>query len=371
MFLSICWHVFLPVLLLESCGRGSGKKNQPAVPPATEGSIYGKLKTDSGDITQSRIELKQNGRNMRPMLNPNPTGDYEFNNLKSGLYEVEASMPGKISVTHEVFLDPGEKVAVPPLQLLSLVVIPNTGTVAGSLNLPAYSTAGITLAVVSLLQGSTETARVNPDGSGNYRFINVAPGAYTVQVSLAGFEREVATVTVTGGGVTTIPAIDLLATTGIAEGSISLPAYSTADITLAVVSLLQGSTETARVNPDGSGNYRFTNVAPGAYTVQVSLAGFDDASSSSFDVIARDVTTADAITMLPNTGTVAGSLSLPAGSAADIRTAIVILLQGSTETARVNPDVSGSYNFPLVDPGSYTVQVSLAVFTLPPACPLT
>ena len=125
---------------------------------------------------------------------------------------------------------------------------------------------------------------------------------------------------------------------------------------------MQGSTEITRGNPDSAGDYRFPAVEPGSYTIQASLAGFDDASSLSFNVIARDVTTVDAITMVPNAGTVAGSISLPAGSSADIRAAIVALFQGSTEITRGNPDGSGNYNFPLVDTGSYTVRVSLSGF---------
>ena len=365
---SCAFKVVIPCLLLSlflgGCGRGSkkSKKNEPVVPVTTEGSIYGKLKVDSGDITQARIELKQNERNIKPMKNAEPNGEYEFDNLKSGLYTVEATMVNKNSVTHDVFLDPGEREEIPLLQLLSAVIVPNTSTLEGSINLPP-TRADITTARVALLQGSITRANVNPNNRGGYIFTNVAPGTYIIQVSLAGFERGVSSpITVTTRGRMTIPVIDLAPTTGTVMGNIILPAGSAADPRNATVVLLQGSTETARGNPDAGGSYRFPDVPPNTYTIQVSLTGFNNASSSSFNVTARNIATVANITLVPNAGTVAGRIILPAGTTASVTDVAVALLQGSTRTATVKPNSSGNYSFPNVRPGAYTVQTSLTGF---------
>jgi carboxypeptidase family protein len=148
------------------------------------------------------------------------------------------------------------------------------GGIVGAFSLPAamFSISGTvsppasgsgTLLTLSGGASSTQTG----DSSGNYTFAGLANGTYTVTPSKAGFTFSPAsqTVTVSNGNVT---AVNFTANgqTWSISGNVST---NGAGATVA----LSGAA-TASTTADNSGNYSFTGLANGTYTVTPTKSGF-------------------------------------------------------------------------------------------------
>lgn len=111
-----------------------------------------------------------------------------------------------------------------------------------------------------------------------------------------------------------------------------------------------------------SGNYSFTGLAAGSYTVTPSLAGFvfnpvsDVVTVSGADVVGINFTeTASAAATSIISGTVSGAVAQN----------VLVSLDGSN-TGSVLTDSSGNYSFPGLAAGSYALTPSLAGFIFSP-----
>ncbi len=136
---------------------------------------------------------------------------------------------------------------------------------------PAASGSGAT---VTLTGAAQSTASVN--ASGNYSFTGLANGTYTVTPSKTGFTFSPPnqSVPVSGANVTgtNFTATQSSAPSSPSSLSISGTMSPAANGSGATVTLAGAAQATTTV--DGSGNYSFTGLANGAYTVTPSKAGF-------------------------------------------------------------------------------------------------
>ena len=121
-------------------------------------------------------------------------------------------------------------------------------------------------------------------------------------------------------------------------------------------------TATGNTTTDASGNYSFTGLAAGDYTVTPSLAGFifspvsDVVTVSGADVIGNNFTeTASAAPTSILSGTASGAVAQN----------VLINLSGSN-TGSALTDSSGNYSFSDLAAGSYAVTPSLAGFIFSP-----
>ena len=114
---------------------------------------------------------------------------------------------------------------------------------------------------------------------------------------------------------------------------------------------------TATVTADASGNYTFTGLANGSYTVTPSKTGFTFTPASQPATINNANVTA--LNFSTVTYTVSGTISGTGGNAATVN------LTG-TSTAAVTADASGNYTFSGLVNGSYTVTPSKSGFTFTP-----
>ena len=121
-------------------------------------------------------------------------------------------------------------------------------------------------------------------------------------------------------------------------------------------------TATGNTTTDASGNYSFTGLAAGDYTVTPSLAGFifspvsDVVTVSGADVIGNNFTeTASAAPTSILSGTASGAVAQN----------VLINLSGSN-TGSALTDSSGNYSFSGLAAGSYAVTPSLAGFIFSP-----
>ena len=105
------------------------------------------------------------------------------------------------------------------------------------------------------------------------------PGMYTVTLTVTDASGNTATDTVV---------VTVAATTGTIRGTVTSPAGQ--PIAGASVRLLSGTTETAVTTTNATGQFTFTKVPQGSYTIQVEAAGFETKSQAATVVAAQTVT---------------------------------------------------------------------------------
>ncbi|HKE23362.1 MAG TPA: carboxypeptidase regulatory-like domain-containing protein [Bryobacteraceae bacterium] len=201
-------------------------------------------------------------------------------------------------------------------------------------------------ATLSYSGGSTTT-----DTSGNYTLTNVSPGSITVTASASGYTSASSTVSVTSGNTATlnfqlnpVP----VNTPGTIQGRVTN--ISTGGAAGGATVSFSGGSTTA----DSNGNYSFSNVAPGTYSLTASHTGY-------FNVI-QSVTVVSGATStlnfaLATGGKIAGTITNSGGT--PISGAAVTITGGViTTTVNTTTNSSGGYNSNWVPIGSYTVTVS-------------
>jgi hypothetical protein len=184
------------------------------------------------------------------------SGNYSFNGLTAGSYTVTPNRAGF------AFTPASQAVSITSANVTNVnFTATPTFSISGSIA-PSTSGSGATL-TLSGAGSSTTTA----DSSGNYTFAGLANGTYTVTPSKAGltFSPTSQTATVNNGNVT---AVNFTATgqTFSISGSVSA---NGASATVALSGAAAAST-----TADSSGNYSFTGLANGTYTVTPTKPAF-------------------------------------------------------------------------------------------------
>ncbi len=217
-----------------------------------------------------------------------------------------------------------------------------SGTISG---------AGGNGATVSLIGPSSATTTA--DAFGNYSFNGLANGSYTVAASNPGFTFAPASqsATVTNASVAAVNFSTGNSSVHPATYSIS-GTISGAGGTGAAVNL--SGTSTAATTADAFGNYTFTGMANGSYTVTPSNSGFTFTPASQ----AASVSSASVTGI--NFNTVTDSISGTVGGAGG--TGATVSLSGGA-SATTTADASGNYSFTSLANGSYTVTPSKSGFT--------
>jgi hypothetical protein len=189
------------------------------------------------------------------------SGNYSFASLANGTYTVTPSRSGY------TFSPVSQTVTVSGANVTSV-------NFTGTAN-PTYTISG-TVSPIAAGNGTTltlsgaGTGTATGDASGNYSFANLANGTYTVTPSRAGytFSPPSQTVIVNGANLTGINFTATAVPTWTISGNVSPVTAGNG----AILTLSGAATGTA--TGDGSGNYSFTNLASGTYTVTASRSGY-------------------------------------------------------------------------------------------------
>jgi hypothetical protein len=214
----------------------------------------------------------------------------------------------------------------------------SASTISGTLN-PASVVNG---SVITLSLPGGGTATTTPDGTGNYSFANLANGTYTLTPSKSGQTFNPASQTVTIAG-SNVAGVNFALQTWSITGTIT-PATASSGTTLA----LSGAAS-ATTTPDGQGNYSFTGLPNGAYTVTPSNSGFTFNPVNQAVTINRGNPASINFTATANpTWSISGNVS-----PASLGSGTVLTLSGSNATTTA--DVNGNYSFANLTNGTYTV----------------
>jgi len=232
---------------------------------------------------------------------------------------------------------------------------PATGSSPSSFTTLALSISGavspngasVSIAVAGPLNTATST-----NGSGSYNVPGLPAGTYTVTPSKTGytFTPPNQSVTLTNADAT---AVNFAAQAVTISGTVS-PLANGAGATLALAGPMTGS-----ATADASGNYSFTGIADGVYTVTPSKSGFIFTPTNQTVTISGGTSSTGVnftIQPIPTymvSGTIAGG------------TSAIVSLSGSA-TNSVSADGSGNYSFTGLLNGNYTVTATKSGFTMNP-----
>jgi len=256
-----------------------------------------------------------------------------------------------------------------------------SGTVTGD------TQAGVTMS----LFGSISTTTIT-DASGNYRFTGISNGTYTVTPRKSGysFEPPYRQVTISGANVIGADFTAHIASTYTISGTVT--GDTQADVTITVVyDSVLGDTTT-----NTSGNYTFSGLSNGTYTVKPSKANYTFEPASTQVIISEaDVTGvnfvafavggcstwADVITkydayvsgqatwadVIDCYQEYSSTFSISGTVTGGIQAGVTMTLSGDISAITTTTDSSGNYTFSLLSNGSYIVEPSLSNYTFSPA----
>ncbi len=192
------------------------------------------------------------------------SGNYSFPGLKNGSYTITPSMTGYT-------FSPASKAVT----INNADVSANDFTAATSMS-PTYGISGIITAGgvgkqgVAVTLSGTNSGTATTDASGNYSFTGLVNGAYTITPSLTGYTFNPASlaVMIDGANVTS----ENFTATANSAPTYSISGTVTKDGTaLPGVTMTLSGAGTGTVSTDSSGNYTFSNLANGTYTVTPTL----------------------------------------------------------------------------------------------------
>ena len=332
------------------------------VPPATF-SISGTIRTAGGGFGGGSgtpiagVTVALSGASSATTTT-NASGVYTFTGLANGSYTVTPSMAGYAftPTNRAVTLNNANVTA----QDFTGTVVPVTYSISGTVS---SAPAGVTMTLSGAATGMTLT-----DASGAYTFSGLVNGSYTVTPSLAGFtftppNRAVTinNANITGQDFTgTASAITYsISGTITTPGTLRLPGSPISGVTVTLSGAASGTTTT-----DASGNYIFTGLANGSYTVTPSTVGYAFTPTSrsvninNANITGQDFTgTASAVTY-----SISGTVRTGGGTPIS---GVTMALSGAS-TGTTTADVNGNYTFTGLANGNYTVTPSMAGYAFTP-----
>jgi hypothetical protein len=211
-----------------------------------------------------------------------------------------------------------------------------SGTVAGA---PA---SGAAITLTGTLNATTTT-----DASGNYNLAGIPDGNYTVTPALAGylFDPASAAVAISGSDVTG---------TNFTATASAAPTYGIAGkvsgaVLQGVLLTLTGAAN-ATTSTDASGNYSFTGLVSGSYTVTPSRTGYRFISASTTVKITNASVANTNFAAMAHAGS---TYSISGTVSGVVQQGVTIALSGAT-CATTLTDAGGNYSFTGLAAGSYT-----------------
>jgi hypothetical protein len=205
----------------------------------------------------------------------------------------------------------------------------------------------------TVLTLSGSGTQVTADSSGSYTLSNLANGTYTITPSKTGLSFNPASQTVTVNGVN-VTGTNFTVQTWSISGTVS-PSGSGTVLTLS-------GTSTGTATADVSGNYSFTGLLNGSYTVTPSKTGYTfSPANQPVTISSANVTSVNFTATPPPTYSISGTVS-----PASLGSGTVLTLSG-VASATATADSSGNYTFANLLNGSYTLSPSKSWLTFSPS----
>jgi copper chaperone CopZ len=233
-----------------------------------------------------------------------------------------------------------------------VVAPPVTGTISGVVTIEGTARSGVS---VTLSSGAAATT----DASGAYSFAGVAAGTYTVTIS--GFPTDVTFSTTTKGAtiatsgqVATVNFDGAYVRTAAILGAVAAGGKGLSGVKVTLTGT--NAPTSPSVNTDANGQYAFTGLRAGTYTV--TMSGFD-ATQYAFASATASITVGVGQTQVASfngtllaTSKITGTVKIDGAAAAGVKATLTP--GGATATT----DAAGAYTFSNLAAGTYTVTIS-------------
>ena len=247
------------------------------------------------------------------------------------------------------------------------------------LDIPSYSISGQVTSGGAGLQGVTITlsgtasSSTTTDSAGNYTFTGLANGKYTVTPTVAGYSFTPQNQTADLNGTDTKGLDFTAASAGYAiSGQVTNGGLGLPGVTISLSGATSGRTTT-----DFGGNYSFTGLANGKYTVTPTVTGYSftpqnqtanvngtDTKGLDFatDSAAVSDKTASAKSLAgASVGSISGQVTSGGAGLSGVTISLSGLASGSTTT-----DSGGNYSFTGLANGKYTITPTMAAYKFTP-----
>ncbi|MBY0090740.1 carboxypeptidase regulatory-like domain-containing protein [Priestia aryabhattai] len=280
-------------------------------------------------------------------------GFYQLTGISPGSYTVIISGPPIFgSETTSILLDSGE------VETVNLALASLPGSVQGKVT--DEKGIGLTNVLVQLFdEQGVLVRRVQTDNNGNYFIRGFTAGTYKIVVTQPNFQNEVSNFDVGPDQIATVN-FALLASPGIITGTIR-NIITNQLIPGAVVQLFpaQSLTPIALTITDQQGNYQFTGLQPGNYTILGSEFNFASASSG-VTVISNQSTTTN-LFLQPNPASISGVITTTVGTPIN-NASIRVLDQNETVIGFGVTGPDGRYAVSNIPSGAFTIVISAPEF---------
>jgi len=268
-------------LILYGCGDDD---NGGGGPVAVPNSISGQVTWNGSGL--SGVHMKLDGATISTIVTTNASGNYTFTGLNNGSYTLT---PNKPDVTFNPTSSP-QTVSGPGITGVNFAA---TATKAGPFIISgSVSSAGSGLIGVTMTLTGASSATITTDPYNFFEFSGLANGNYTITPSKTGFtfSPTSSTQTVSGADLTgvTFTATPVQAVTHSISGNVvSVATFSgVPGVTMAL-----SGTSSDNAITDARGDYTFTGLANGTYTITPSRTGLTFGTTSSTQtLIGLDIT---------------------------------------------------------------------------------
>jgi len=279
-------------------------------------------------------------------------GSYSFTDVAPGTYSLTFAKTGYVTQTIT-----GVKVTAGTTTITNTGLIED-GSIGGNVT---DLNSGLPVSGVTVTCATCPTTSTTTDPSGNYAFGNVPAGTYSLTFSDTGYVTQTASGTVVNAGATTTVNIVLTDDGGV-SGTVT-DAQTGLPISGATVTCSTCTTTTATTN--GSGQYAFTAVPNGTYSLTFNASGYVPDTISGIPVAGPNSTNENVA--LTEDGGISGTVTDSSTHAVIANAAVTCTCQGTGTTS----NGSGVYAFAQVAPGSYTVTVTATGYTGVTTAPFT
>ena len=306
---------------------------------SSEGKITGIVTLDDG-VDHSGISVSvegMSGLNATTDLN----GSFTIVQVPAGTHNVKAMKAGYSPRIAEIILVQGGTVGV------SLSLSPERSMITGKVTLEGETDhAGIKISVQT-------TPLFNlTDRNGNFNIDRISAGTHSLEITKAGYDTKIQTVTTVDSETTMVTNIELIREKGSIEGTISLDDRGIAS-GITVEAKMGANTLTATTGMGG--RYTIGNVPTGEWTVRATKLDYDH--NMAMATVNKGSATVIDLGLARQKGDIEGKVTLDDREAS---TGIMVKVKdGATDISAVTIiSRFGNYNIENIPTGSYTVEAS-------------
>ncbi len=298
----------------------------------TQNTISGTVRLEGKDSNENiSIKFIDSNGNCKECVTDN-TGKY-FINLRPGTYSLKYSCQDYSSYEQNITLSLNEERKLPMITLYSIYgsATGNTGISDVSINCIKKDSGN----VYAVTTSSTD---------GIYTFPKLEMGTYKFLFTKPGYENEeIDNIVIIAGKNNSIPKITMTPSAGTVFGNTGM--------SLVDVSMKNSNNgQTTVVTSGTDGNYLFTNVKAGTYTLTFAKKGYENYVLEDIVISAGQSMELPRISLVPLLGSVKGKTNV--GEVG------IVLLSGETIKYSAASDVNGEFIINSVENGSYTIRFS-------------